>query len=275
MSVNRDRIQAIGGATAAPLADDVSYGAVPPGHDECVESSPSYMRSYIASDCPPGFQGGWSGWMREEQWFQLSIGSLDGVAFVRVSFATSGANHTTGKDLVFGYMPAADGPPADVEQYTELGHVDFGAGHFDVPAGLLTESATNYVCLAPGWFAQRNACCCSGQLLNGLEGPLGGVSPGGGEFNSAGIQIDSPSAVYRVVGSGGGMTPWSAMDGAIDGSNRVFGLPDWNGKGVPEVRIGAVVYADGSDFTYDVDAAEITMSFAPWTGAQIEGRWRT
>lgn len=274
-SANRDRIGAgLSGSDPTPIADTVSYDDVPPGHDEVVEKSPSYRRSYLASDCPAGFQGGHTGFLVEEQWFEFDPGDLDGVVSIRFTFDVSDENNVDDKELWYGYMPAADGPPVHEDLWTYLGRMPIADGsRFDVPASVLTPSVTNYVCIVAGWQSSRGASICDDGLLNGLEGSLGGISPGGGEFNSGSVEINSVTAVERIL-DGAGLTPWARPEGDIDGVNREYILTDWSGKGVPEVRIGGIIYAVASDYDYDADDGTITMSFAPWAGAVLEARWR-
>ena len=274
LSAVRERIHASGGSVPAPLADSFGYAARPPGNTEVVHQSPAYRRSYLSGPC--GFAVGiWTGWAVAEQWLELDIGSLAGVTAVRCAFTVSNLNNMDGKDLAYGYLPASEGPPTVERAYTELGRVACEDGYFDIPASVLTPSVTNYVVLAPGWPIISGVECCDTALLNGLEGPLGGVSPGGGEFNSGEVRIDWSSVITRVVADTGGLTPWTAMTGDIDGDNRVFTLPDWNGKGVPQVRIGGIVYGPHTDYEYDDEAGTVTMNFAPWVGAVLLARWQT
>lgn len=270
LSANRNLIGYDGTTANVPLPDDVSYGSpVPPAHADAAEVAPSYRRPYIFASCPPAFQGGWSGHLREEQWLEVEVGSLSGVASVRVTYTTSGLKFAAGKQLEFGIAHAA--PTAEF-QYEVLGYCSVDGGSFDVPASVLEASATNYISLAPADLAPQYVETCDGALADGLGGPLG--STGAGEYNSWALLVGITSVVERVV-DGSGLTPWVSPVGAIDGSNRVFDLPDWSGKGVPEIRIGGIVYAVGTDYDYDEDAGTVTLSSAPWVGAALEGRWRT
>jgi len=132
---------------------------------------------------------------------------------------------------------------------------------------------TNHVFLRASWICAGGAVCAE-YLTAGNLGPLGDSgTPGGGEFNSGALRVSGWSAT-TVVASGSGLVPWRPLEGDIDGSNTTFTLPDWNQSGNPRIRIGAVEYAEGADFTVDVAAGTITMRFAPWVGADLQGRWR-
>jgi hypothetical protein len=214
--------------------------------------------------------------LTEEQWFEFDPGSMTGVSFIRFTYTIDDANCVDGKNLAYGVLAAADGPPSHEYQYELLGYCSIEGGSFDIPVSYLTPNVTNYVCIAPGWQAMWNAECCDDAMLQGIRGPLGDPGtgyPGGCEFNSGSIEINTCTAKERVV-SGAGMTPWTPPEGDIDGDNRVYTLTDWSGKGVPQVRIGGIIYAAETDYEYDDEAGTITMAFAPWVGAELEARWR-
>jgi len=273
LSVVRDRIGYSGSTPNVPIADSVAYASpVPPSHDTITEAAPAYRRPYIFASCPPVFQGGWSGWSHEEQWLEFDPGDLTGVSAIRFTYTVDDPTFTSGRSFVIGVRPAADGPPTGEGQFTELGRCSADGGHFDVPAGVLTASTTNRVCLAPGWSCPRGVETCDGALANGFEGPLGGTAPGGGEYGSGRVSLDAVTAMTRVL-AGSGRTPWATPTGSVDGTNATFDLPDWDGHGVPEVRIGGVVLAYDTDYTLNTDAGTVTLVEAPWAGAELVARW--
>lgn len=264
------------GQKNVPIPDEVNYDAAPPGHSECTEETPFLRRPYTMASCPPTFQGGHSGTLREEQWFECDPGDLVGVASLRFTYTTTDERFTTGRMLEYGVLAAADGPPDTDFDYEVLGTCDPGGGTFDIPASVLTPSVTNYVVLAPRDLSIRGVETCDDALAQPIHGgPLGDPPTyiGGGEYGSWQVDIASIAATTRVV-SGSGTTPWTSMTGDIDGTNREFTLPDWNGSGIPQVRIGGVVYAAGQDYTWDAAAGTIEMNFAPWEGAPLQGRWK-
>ena len=274
LSANRNVISYSGGTANVPIPDVVAFGTpVPPAHDEVTECSPSFRRPYTFADCPPTFQGGWSGTLREEQYLIVTVGSLSGVATVRVTFTVSLPLFTTGKQLEYGVRtPDPTVVPTAEFQYQVLGYCDPAGGYFDIPASVLTASATNYIVIAPADLSARGIETCDDSLLNGLEGPLGGISPGGGEYNSWQVQLNITSIYTRTV-SGSGLTPWQSFTETVNGTRKTFTAPDWNGSGVPGVRIGAEEYAAGADYSYDPAAGTVTLNFAPWSGAPLQGRW--
>lgn len=265
LDVRRDMIDAPGGVRQAK-PDTVTWFAS--SSSTVLMEQGAALRQNPFTDCP-GAE--YSGQKRVEQWWSFDPGTLVGVAGVRFTYTTSSLNNVTGKRLEYGVAHAV---PTGERQYEALGECDPGGGTFVIPASLLEPSATNYVVVAPAWAAPRGCDVCDGALANPSEGTLGGLFPGGGEFNSGSLAFATLTAVSIVL-SGSGLTPWASVVGDIDGSNRTYTLPDWNGKGTPIVRIGGVEYAYGQDYTADPDTGTIAMAFAPWEGAPLQARWQT
>lgn len=260
------------------IPDEIGYtNDVPPGPQQILEAV-TYSTTYIYGGCDAGYNQ-YNGLHHIEQWVEFDPGDLVGVAGIRFTYETStyegilGSLYSVFPNLEYGYMPADEGPPDSYNQGIVLGNCDAFGGSFVVPASMLTPDTTNYVFVRAGWRALGGGAICANYLVAGNLGPLGDAgTPGGGEFFSGALEFEGITATTVTV-SGTGLIPWRSLEGAIDGSNRVFTLPDWNGKGTPRIAIGPVQYSAGSDFTYDSDAGTVTLNFAPWVGADLQGRW--
>lgn len=260
------------------IPDEIGYtNDVPPGPQQILEAV-TYSTTYIYGGCDAGYNQ-YNGLHHIEQWVEFDPGDLVGVAGIRFTYETStyegilGSLYSVFPNLEYGYMPADEGPPDSYNQGIVLGNCDAFGGSFVVPASMLTPDTTNYVFVRAGWRALGGGAICANYLVAGNLGPLGDAgTPGGGEFFSGALEFEGITATTVTV-SGTGLIPWRSLEGDIDGSNRVFTLPDWNGKGTPRIAIGPVQYSAGSDFTYDSDAGTVTLNFAPWVGADLQGRW--
>lgn len=253
-----------------------AYTTVVPDHD--IVEGVTYATTYVYGGCPIG-QSAYNGLSHKEQWLQFTP-SLSDTVGVRFTFTAKdwrgilGPLFDTTPGLDFGYLPAADGPPTSAGQGVVLGTVSPSGGSFTIPSSLLSDGVTNYVFLRAAWQGIGGQ-ACAGDLIAGNLGPLGDAgTPGGGEFNTGQVVIDLWSATTRVV-SGSGTGPWMTLTGDIDGVNQTYTLPGWNQSGTPRIRIGPVEYNPGADYTIDEAAGTITMSFAPWPGADLQGVWRT
>lgn len=253
-------------------ADGTTYGTVPPNRNTIVDAV-DYATTYVYANCPFG-ESGFNGRRVLEQWLEFDPGNLDDVAGVRITYTTTtdlGILLYTQYPLLYGYL--LSGPPTAAGQGIILGECSMGGGAFTIPSSVLVPNATNYIFLRAGWQSQPSGMVCSGQLVAGLKGPLGdSMDPGGGEFNSGSLAVTFTSAQLRTV-EGSGDIPWSPLLGDVDGTNVTFTMGNWDGTGVPRIRIGGLELAAGSDFTYDDDGV-VTLDVAPWPGATLAGRWR-
>lgn len=231
----------------------------------------NYFTTYIYAGCPFG-ESGWSGTEVYEQWVTFDPGDMDadGVIAIRFDYSIGTPEGIAGdRDLSIGIGTGAY-PPTAHGQAEDFARAPVASGSFVVPRSQLVPSSTNAVVIAPGWEAMRGVQVCSGELTNS---PNPGPTRGGGEFNSGRVSISGITATKVTMDGGTGLIPWRTPSGAIDGSNRTFSLQDWNGKGAPSVRIGAVSLKVGEDFTYDSDAGTVTLTIPPWPGADLAGRW--
>ncbi len=244
------------------IEDAYSFGVAPPGATQ-VESACRQFSPYTQVGCPFG-EVGYSGVDTIEQWWQITgtpSASADGLRF---TYTTSTPEGVAGNPwpLVYGIAHAAPSRPG---QFDALGACSVGGGSLIIPAGVLT--GTDYIVLGPGWEAGSGDNVCSGTY--------GGGEPiDSGAFMSGSVTISAGAAV-EVTMEGSGLSLWRSVDGTPDGTTTTFTLPGWNGKGVPRIRIGPLQYAAGTDYTFDGDAGTITFLSAPWSGADITGRWYT
>ncbi len=243
------------------LPDDFGFGTAPPATTR-VLSSAALATPYIFVGCPFG-ESGYSGVMTNEQWLEVTGTPTADAVFLRVTYTVGPIQGVAATGtLQYGVAHAA---PTAPYQYEVLGTCPVADGSFDVPVSALT--GTDYLVLGPVWVA--------GDLNNQCANTWGGGPPlDAGAGNSGAVTI-STLALHEVEVAGAGLTPWRPMSGAIDGLNRVFDLPDWNGKAVPDVRIGGVPLSYGPDYDVDPDTGEITTTGAPWEGADLLARWRT
>lgn len=247
--------------TQGGLPDSFGFGVSPPA-DTRVASYCGLFTPYIFVGCPFG-QPGYSGVDTVEQWLEVTGTPSADAVYLRVTYTigTIQGVAATGT-LQYGIAHAV---PTGPFQYDVLGTCPVADGHFDIPVSQLT--GTDYLVLGPVWGA--------GSLENQCDGTWGGGAPVDVGVGNSGAVAISTFALNEVQFSGEtGTTPWLPMTGAINDLNRTFALTNWNGKGVPSVRIGAVPLAYGPDYSIDPDTGEIDLTSAPWEGADLLARWR-
>lgn len=230
---------------------------------------------YTTVGCPIG-NGGWSGLSTYEGWWEYSTGSLD-PEVVGIRFTISAADpafvwgNAGSRGYEYGWL---DHEPTDVGQYVPVGGVDWVAGGavVDLPRSAINEGGTSYFCLAPGWAAAADAFFCAQDLATPANGPAGAIGSGG-EGNSGQVRQPTVTATYLVLASTSGLTPWTAADGAIDGSNQTFTLYGWDGTGAPQVKINGLIL-DSVDFEYSSTALTVTLREAPQEGDNVTFRYQ-
>lgn len=223
---------------------------------------------WTAGVCALGL-GGWGGMAVREQWFELTVGTLDGVTGLRFEVELD----DTEGDVTNVMYGIAHAPPTPYRQrdFDPVGVVPCADGTQTgyVPASLLEPSGTNYLVFA----MERDAQYSPGSWV--CSNDEAGISDaiGNGLFLSGGTTVDGVD-VWETTIEQGGLTDWVGGEGEADGSNRTFGLVDWGKAGTPQVRVGAVVQAWPADYTYDRDAGTITLRTAPPAGSAVAFRYK-
>lgn len=229
---------------------------------------------YTTAGCPIG-NGGWSGWQRQEGWYEISTPTLgDDVVAMAVDITAADPAYIWGVagrgPYVYGVAEAAPSGPY-VFQFEPLGNVPDTWPDADarviVPRSFVVSGGTTYFVIAPGWSASRDAFFCAQDLVDPSHGPCGSIDAGG-EGNSGRLRMPDIAARYRVMSASKGLTPWVAGRGDVDGSNREFTLTGWTGKGVPRVKVNGLVQS-ADDFTYDAEDATVTLNAAPEFGDEV------
>jgi len=228
---------------------------------------------YTTTGCPLG-PGGWSGRATYEAWYEYTTGALaDNVVGVR--FTVPAANPSFMFGLVdqpysFGWL---DSQPTDVGQSIPLGYISWvgGGAVVDVPRSAINEGGTSYFCIAPGWIC-ADAFYCAQDLADGTHGPAGATSSGG-EGDSGKVRAPTVTAKLLILDGTSGLAPWTAGDGAIDGSNATFSLTAWDGTGTPQVKVNGLLL-DGGDYDADSDTLTVTLRVAPQEGDNVTFRYQ-
>ena len=243
------------------LADEYNFAVAPPAHTTVMSSSGHPTPGiFVGGGCSSPAVG-YSGIITDEQWLKVTgTPSADAVG-IKVSYTVGTVEGVaSGGLLVYGVSSAA--PSTQRGAFTELGQCSADASDsFVVPISLIPTNS--YIVIGPGWQCANLGNACSSDVGDPTDTGAG---------NSGRVALSSIS-MAEVTVAGSGLTLWRPLSGDIDGTNRTYTLPDWNGRGVPRLRIGPVEYALGTDYTVDRDAGTATFRFAPWTGADLNGRW--
>ncbi len=245
------------------LADDFTYGASPPGATTIRSSSDHFTPGiFVGGGCNSPAVG-YSGIGTHETWLEIDgTPSADAVG-LKVSY-TVGTVEGVAAGNVLLYGVASVAPSDQRGAFTVLGQCSADADDsFIVPLSLI--GTGGFIVMGPGWQCSNLGNACSDEVGDPTDTGAG---------NSGQVDIDTIDIIEVTIG-GAGLTLWRMLDGDIDGTNRTYSLPDWDGTGTPRLRIGAVEYAAGIDYTLDEDALTATFRFAPWEGADLQGRWNT
>lgn len=244
------------------LADAFTYGAAPPGstHVEsaCRQFTPGI---FVGGGCTSPATG-YSGVDTIEQWLEITGSPSSDSLGIKVTVSGSTIEGVAASNnLVWGTAAAA--PTTFPGAFFPLGEIPAAGGSFVVPRAMIATGG--FIVIGPGWKAASLGNQCSDTMTGGTP-----MADGLGNSGSVDLSITS---VVEVTIDGTGDSTWKSVTGTIDGSNRTFTLPGWNGRGTPRMRIGAVEYAAGQDYTVDADAGQVTFLFTPWLGSDIRGRW--
>ena len=251
------------------IADEADFaGPDGPINHTIQQNSNPYNIPWTAGVCPLGL-GGWGGKGFREQWFSFDPGDLVGVVGLRFTIELDDTEGFV-TDIVYG-VSQAEPSPYEQRDWDEAGRLPCEDGVHEgfIPSSMLVPSTTNYIGFAMGHDAQYTpgAWVCI-QEESGINDVVSN-----GLFMSGGTTVDDFDLTLAVI-TGAGMTPWVGAEGQADGSNRVFTLVDWSGRGVPQARIGAVIMSNGTDYTYDEDTSEITFKTAPPDGSAVAFRYQ-
>lgn len=228
---------------------------------------------YTSTDCGIG-GGGYSGRNVREAWYELTLGALsDDVVGVRFTIPIAAVPNNGG---IYAVAPYEFGwawvEPTGLEQYAVLQALDWIASGavVDLPRYACNEAGITYVTIAPAW-RSRDGFACGYETGDEYHGPTGPT--GNGLGNSGMVVAPTITAKLLTAASGRGLMPWMSGIGAVDGSNRTFTLPGWDGSGVPQVKVNGLVL-DSGDYTVDEDAGTITLRVAPEAGDVPTFRWK-
>lgn len=256
---NEERDDCVGG-----LADSYTYGASPPGATTVKSSSDHFTPGIQVGGGCNSPAVGYSGIITHETWLEITGTPSADATGLKVSYTVGTVEGVAAGGLLF-YGVATTPPAAPTRgAYTVLGQCSADADDsFVVPLSLV--GVGEYIVIGPGWQCGNLGNACSDEVGDPTDTGAG---------NSGQVQLSTISIVEVTI-EGAGNTLWRPLTGDIDGTNRTYVLPDWNGRGVPRLRIGPVEYALGTDYTIDRDALTATFRFSPWTGADLNGRWDT
>lgn len=250
------------------IPDDYQFaGPGGPIHREVTQNSHPHNIPWTAGVCALGL-GGWGGYAIEEVWWGFNPGDLLGTVGIRVTVELDNEEGFR-TDLMVGI--ATDPPTPYVQRdFTEFTRIPAQPGTvtFVVPASVLTPSADQFLCFAAAWDAQGTP---GSWVCINEESGIGDVV-GNGLYMSGQIRVNDCDGTELLL-AGGGVTSWVSGKEQADGSNRVWTLVDWNGKGIPEARIGAVVQGHPLDYDYDDEAGTVTFQTAPAEGSVVGFRY--
>lgn len=256
------------GAYDSIAAVAASLGTISSAVDGILDRTPEGNISWPYTDCGVG-TGGVAGLATRAVWHRftidLSAGDVVGVLVTVLPFLTTGSGYTAspggflvGDDtVVVGIHTGTSSVGAEVtdsEDYIACGRVGDGGGEVFIPASLLIDVTDGYcwVVLTPGWRISSDLFFC-----NSASNHPWGYGKTGHDSNGSSIV----SAVAQTF-SGTGRSPWLPATGDVDGTNDTFGLPLWNGDGLPELRVGSAVLTPG-EYTVDSGALEATILNPP------------
>jgi len=257
----------------APAA--FALGLISAAVDGILDLSPEGNIPWPYTDCGVG-TGGVAGLAHRGVWHRTTIDLSGGdVVGIRVSVAPflvtgSGYNASPGGMLVgdstvaVGVVTGTSSSGADLadfDDWIECGRVGDQGGEVFIPASLLVDVTAGYVwiVLAPGWEISSGLFVC-----NSAGNKPWGYGKTGHDSNGSSIV-----SALAVIASGSGWSPWLPATGDVDGSNTVFGLPLWNGKGIPEVKVGSTFLVAG-EYSVDTSTLEATLVQAP--GDELDGQ---
>jgi hypothetical protein len=249
-----------------------TIGTISAAVDGKVSRTPAHNVPWPYTDCGVG-TGAVAGLASEAVahrfTIDLSAGDIVGVRFTVAAFLASGSGYTASpggflvgdETVACGIHTGASSSGADfaeLEDYTEVGRVGDGGGDVFVPASLLVDvtAGYNWFILAPGWRISSGLLICNSA----------GNKPWG--YGNTGHDSNASSIVsgLAVIASGTGLSPWLPAFGDIDGTNRTFSLPLWNGDGTPELRLGGTMLGAG-EYTVDATLLEAELVQAPAVGS--------
>jgi hypothetical protein len=239
-----------------------------------------------------GLEGSYGpGTVTEEQWFPFSFDPAEHPDWVGIVWdipAELGVPEPHGvadaTSFVVGFSGAGPGGPdlgLDEPQFQELARVPGGDGfQVHTPIEWLNGGSSGWIVIGPAWAASGDLICASdipnwthpdtGISYTGMtyEGFMGNGAGGSGD-------LGGPASItgHPIVLCEDGRTDWVGGLGRADGTNRVFALAGWGGKGLVEARVGGLILSHGIDFTTDADAGTATLAEPPQPGDFVAFRY--
>ena len=225
---------------------------------------------YPYCGCPLGC-GGWGPGVAEaEAWYEYALPDPIDASWIGIEWTVPAAVPIHGAAAA-QIMGVAFGAPSAFGDFVPLATLPLDAdGTVFVPRSMLRPGVTNYLVRAPAWHAVGAFYCeqdLGGGAGSGCHGPYW---TGDGNSGQAQVYDISGHAIGLVTS---GRTPWLSGIGAVDGANSTFELIGWDGSGVPEARIGAVILS-ADDYTYDGTAKTVTFSESPAAESDVRFRYR-
>jgi hypothetical protein len=231
-----------------------------------------------------GLMPAWIGETRYELWGELDLSGGVDPDWLGLRIEGTGAdwgvdaNHggipggTPIADRMLYYVGWGTPDPTGPAQFQPVAEVNlFEDFSVFIPRNLLT-AGMNALVLAPTWVA--GGYFCQQDLNDPGPGQHRPAVDGSGLAAACFIAANNVPAVYPVLLSGSGRTPWVPADGDIDGSNATFTLLGWDGTGAPDARVDDVILAP-ADYTFDAGAFTVTLRQPPATGAEVAFRYNS
>lgn len=266
-----NRLQLTGAFRYGELGDEYDFaGPDGPIHHEVTQQSHVHNVPWTSGLCELGL-GAQTGDLVEEQWFQMDLGDLEGIVGVKVAFSIEEIKGVAAQSM-FDIGTATEIPQfvGDERKYELAGRraVVEDTFEFMIPRALLKANETNYVVIGASWrcFRAGNAC------TNDIAGLTDTVT--NGLFGSGSFQVEDFTA-HEMVYDGTGQTGWLSGDGEVDGINDVYQLIDWNGKGIPAARLGAIILSYPQDYDFDDEAGTVTFATPPSEGTNVAFRYKS
>lgn len=259
------------GVAASQSIFKAVVGAFSFGGTGTVESSVSPNTAFATAGCVTGC-GGWGpGRITTESWYAVSMSNFDNDAIdLTVTVDGTGTTRTGVADGGTGIIGVGHGTPTGLGQFAAVGAFGLGStATVTIPRSAFAPGEQNYVVVAPSWLASASAFYCADDLIDGCSGPRVG-----GEGNSGrSTQPDITGAAWREFCSGG-QSSWVSPLEEVDGDTVTFTLIHWTGEGDLEVRVGALILAEGADYTVDRPNRQVTLREAPAAYASVAFRYQ-
>lgn len=244
----------------------------------------SYIQDWVTQADPDWPCSGlgifyWNGRYDSAGWYQVDLSGIASDVLGVVFTSTTGADPV---DHSFGVghdcRSADDHPfqvgfgqpaPLNFDDYKFLGMINpFRAWQVFIPRTMF-DTGLYALVIAPAW--QCGGSYCGTELEDNTRGPLIG---GEGQARRYDPSSDTSITCYPVTNQGiAGKTQWvPPTSGSCDGFNQSFTLGDWNGVGVPEVKLDGIVL-NAQEYSWDGTTRSVFIYIAPAADSTIAFRY--